>query len=123
MAAIERDLVPPSVATAPSAGNRLWLSLIAHEEVLLLALFLLVAAFFAITVPAARAASTYLDLLRDVSPNLVAAIGVTLLLLAGEFDLSIGAMLAFTGVVTVATFNATGNMWLGILAGLLTGPL
>ena len=32
-------------------------------------------------------------------------------------------MLAFTGVVTVSTFNATDNMWLGILAGLLTGPL
>jgi ribose/xylose/arabinose/galactoside ABC-type transport system permease subunit len=32
-------------------------------------------------------------------------------------------MLAFTGVVTVETFNATDNMWLGILAGLLTGPL
>jgi ribose/xylose/arabinose/galactoside ABC-type transport system permease subunit len=44
-------------------------------------------------------------------------------MLAAEFDLSIGAMLAFTGVVTVATFNATGSMWLGILAGLLTGPI
>ena len=32
-------------------------------------------------------------------------------------------MLAFTGVVTVTAFNATGNMWLGILAGLLIGPL
>ena len=48
---------------------------------------------------------------------------MTLLLLAGDFDLSVGSMLAFTGVVTVWTFNATDNMWVGILAGLLTGPL
>lgn len=86
-------------------------------------LFLAVVAFFAATEPAARSSGTYLDLLRDVSPNLIGAVGVTLLLLAGEFDLSIGSMLAFTGVVTVETFNATGNMWLGMLAGLLTGPL
>jgi ribose transport system permease protein len=123
MAAIERDRVPPGAVKEQSAANRLLLSLIEHEEVLLLTLFLLVAAFFAIAVPSARSGSTYLDLLRDVSPNLIAAVGVTLLLLAGEFDLSVGAMLAFTGVVTVSTFNATGNMWLGILAGLLTGPL
>jgi ribose/xylose/arabinose/galactoside ABC-type transport system permease subunit len=44
-------------------------------------------------------------------------------MLAGEFDLSIGAMLALTGVVTVTVSNVTGNMWIGILAGLLMGPL
>ena len=122
MAAIEHDRVAPA-ARQPSALHRLVLPLIRHEEIALFALFLLVAAFFAIAVPSSRGANTYLDLLRDVSPNLIAAIGVTLLLLAGEFDLSIGSMLAFTGVVTVWTFNATDSMWLGILAGLLTGPL
>ncbi len=86
-------------------------------------MFLIVSGFFAVAVPAAREPGTYLDLLRDVSPNLIAAIGVTLLLLAGQFDLSVGSMLAVTGVVTVSVFNLTDNMWLGIIAGLLTGPL
>jgi ribose transport system permease protein len=123
MAAIEQDRSAPA-ARRPSQGvSRLLLPLIRHEEVLLFTLFLLVAAFFAITVPSARSGSTYLDLLRDVAPNLIAAIGMTLLLISGQFDLSVGSMLAFTGVVTVTTFNATDNMWLGILAGLLTGPL
>lgn len=106
-----------------SGWQRLLLPLARHEEVGLLALFVLVAAFFAVVEPAARSGGTYLDLLRDASPNLIAAIGLTMLLLAGEFDLSIGSMLAFTGVATVWTFNATDSMWLGILAGLLTGPL
>lgn len=123
MAAIERDRAAPLAPRQIGGWRRALVPLIRHEEVLLFALFLLVAAFFAISVPSARSASTYLDLLRDVSPNLIAAIGVTLLLLSGEFDLSIGSMLAFAGVVTVATFNATDSMWLGILAGLLTGPL
>src|SRR3954447_92521 len=123
MAAIEQDRAAPLAARAPSAPNRWLVSLLRHEEVLLFTIFLLVSAFFAITVPAARSGTTYLDLLRDVSPNLIAAIGMTLLLISGEFDLSVGSMLAFTGVVTVSTFNATGSMWLGMLAGLLTRPL
>jgi ribose/xylose/arabinose/galactoside ABC-type transport system permease subunit len=123
VAAIEQDRSAPLTVRPSNAPPRWLVSLIRHEEVLLFAVFLLVAAFFAITVPAARSGTTYLDLLRDVSPNLIAAIGVALLLISGEFDLSVGSMLAFTGVVTVSTFNATDNMWLGILAGLLTGPL
>lgn len=124
MAAIEQDRIPPAPARQqPSALSRFLLPLIRHEEVLLFTIFLLVAAFFAIAVPSSRTPTTYLDLLRDVSPNLIAAIGVTLLLIAGNFDLSIGSMLAFSGVVTVWAFNASDSMWLGILAGLLSGPL
>ena len=65
-------------------------------------LLLALVAFLMVTVPTSRQARTYFDLLREVSPNLIAAIGITLLMLAGEFDLSIGSMLAVTGVVTVA---------------------
>lgn len=123
MAAIEQDRIAPVTARQPSALSRLLLPLIRHEEVLLFTIFLLVAGFFALAVPAARTGGTYLDLLREVSPNLIAAIGMTLLLIAGEFDLSVGSMLAFSGVVTVTAFNVTGSMWLGIVAGVLSGPL
>ncbi len=110
------------VARRP-AWHRFAVPVARHEEVSLLALFLVVCAFFVAVESGARNGGTYLDLLRDASPNLIAAVGLTLLLLCGEFDLSIGAMLAFTGVATVTVFNATDNMWLGIVAGLLTGPL
>ena len=95
--------------------------LLANESVLLGILVLALIIILTIAVPSARQSRIYFDLLREISPNLVAAVGVALLMLAGEFDLSIGAMLALTGVVTVSVFNATGNMWLGILAGLLIG--
>jgi ribose/xylose/arabinose/galactoside ABC-type transport system permease subunit len=124
MSAIEHDRGPlPLVKRQPGGLSRILLPVIRHEEIVLFGLFLIVAVFFAIAVPSSRGSGTYLDLLRDVSPNLIAAIGVTLLLLSGEFDLSVGSMLAFTGVVTVWTFNATDNMWIGIAAGLLSGPL
>lgn len=107
----------------PSEGVVWWRRLLRYEELGLLLLLVLVVGFFAVQVPTARQGGTYIDLLREVAPNMVAAVGITLLLLSGELDLSIGSMLAFTGVVTVSVFNATGSMWLGIIAGLLTGPL
>ena len=86
-------------------------------------LLLAVIAFFWIQEPSVRQERVYWDLLREISPNLIAAIGATMLMLAGEFDLSIGSMLAVTGITTVAVFNGTDNMWLGIFAGLMTGPI
>lgn len=97
--------------------------LLQHEEAILALLLLGLMVFLAIAVPTSRQPRTYFDLLREVSPNLIAAVGITLLMLAAEFDLSIGSMLALTGVMTVTIFNVTGSMWLGILAGLLIGPI
>jgi ribose/xylose/arabinose/galactoside ABC-type transport system permease subunit len=111
------------VPTRRGGWRRLLLPIARNEELGLLLLFVAVAGFFLLAAPASRTPNTFLDLLRDASPNLIAAVGLTLLLLSGELDLSIGSMLAFTGVATVWTFNATGSMWLGILVGLLTGPL
>ena len=99
------------------------LRILQHEEIVLFVLLVAVTLYFMITVPAMRQSRVYFDLLRQVSPNLIAAVGFATLMIGGEFDLSIGSMLAFTGIVTVSVFNATDNMWLGIAAGLLTGPL
>lgn len=91
------------------------------EELGLLLIFLGVTAFFLIVEPSARSPRVYYDLLRELAPNLLAMIGVASLMLAGEFDLSIGSMLAVSGVVTISVFNAADSMWLGIAAGLASG--
>ena len=97
--------------------------LVLTREAGLVILLLAVVALFLILEPSTRQQRVYWDLLREISPNLIAAIGVTMLMLAGEFDLSIGSMLAVVGVTTIVVFNGTNNMWLGIIAGLATGPL
>jgi ribose/xylose/arabinose/galactoside ABC-type transport system permease subunit len=94
-----------------------------YEELGLFVLLGLVVAFFMVVEPSSRQTRVYWDLLREVSPYLIVGVGMTMLLLSAQFDLSVGAMLAFTGVVTVDVFNRTDNMWAGIVAGLLTGPL
>ncbi len=104
------------------AASRISRWLLTREAGLLI-LLLAVVVLFWILEPSTRQQRVYWDLLREISPNLIAAIGVTMLMLAGEFDLSIGSMLAVTSVTTVVVFNGTDNMWLGIIAGLATGPI
>lgn len=120
MAVAGRSMSPPTVVP----GWKRWLARWARNEEWSLVLLLgLVIAFFLAVEPSTRQFRVYWDLLREVSPTLIAAVGITMLLLSGEFDLTIGSMLAFTGVATVDAFNRTDSMWIGILIGLLTGPL
>jgi ribose/xylose/arabinose/galactoside ABC-type transport system permease subunit len=103
---------------------RRWLAWWSRNEEWSLVLFLgLIVGFFLAVEPSTRQGRIYWDLLREVTPTLICAVGITMLLLSGEFDLTIGSMLAFTGVATVDAFNRTDSMWLGIMIGLMTGPL
>lgn len=93
------------------------------KEFGLILLLLGVILFFYTQEDSARQTRVYFDLLREVSPNVIAMIGIAMLMISGEFDLSIGSMLAVSGVTTVAVFNATDNMYMGIAAGMATGPI
>jgi ribose transport system permease protein len=60
-------------------------------------------------------------LLSQVSMVAITAIGMTLLMIAGEVDLSVGSMQAFVGVVVMTVLNDTKSLPLGIAAGLGIG--
>lgn len=51
----------------------------------------------------------------------IIALGMTLIIITGNIDLSVGSQLAATGLVTLAVFNQTSSVILGIGAGILTG--
>lgn len=121
MAAVDPTVVPVS-AVVP--GWKRSLGRYARNEDLSLVLFLaVVIGFFLVAEPSSRQGAVYWDLLRQISPYLICGVGMTLLLLAGRLDLTVGSMLAFTSVVTVDVFNRADSMWIGIVVGLLTGPL
>ncbi|HET9662016.1 MAG TPA: ABC transporter permease [Thermomicrobiales bacterium] len=94
-----------------------------NEELSLLLILAIVVGFFLAVEPVTRQRKVYWDLLWEISPTLIAAVGITMLMLAAQFDLSIGSMLAFAGVATVTAMNRTDSMWIGIAIGLATGPL
>lgn len=60
-------------------------------------------------------------LLSQMSMTMITAIGMTLLIIDGEVDLSVGSMQAFAGVVAMQVLNATTNLWAGIGIAILIG--
>jgi ribose transport system permease protein len=72
------------------------------------------------------------NILRQISVNLCLSIGMTLIILSGGIDLSVGAILALSGAVAAGVLkNGIGIPWLdihiqftltgGIIAGILVG--
>lgn len=51
----------------------------------------------------------------------IIALGMTLIIITGGIDLSVGSQLAASGLIAISVLNATGNIPLGILAALMFG--
>lgn len=65
-----------------------------------------------------------LNVLRQVSTNAFIAIGMTLVIILAGIDLSVGSIMALSGVVTGGLIAFSGvPMWLAVIAGLLIGIL
>jgi ribose/xylose/arabinose/galactoside ABC-type transport system permease subunit len=60
-------------------------------------------------------------MLRASSIELIAALGMTVAMVAGQVDLSIGSLLAVVGVASVTIYNATDSVAVTIVAGLAVG--
>jgi ribose transport system permease protein len=92
---------------------------------LLIAIVLLLL-LFRICVPSFLHPDNLLDLTQQISINAILAFGMTLVILSGGIDLSVGALLALVGTTTVY-FLTTGQTALGLFlavpAGLLVAAL
>jgi len=103
----------PSVRVSRSAFLR-------HPALALVGAIILLLGLFAVWVPGGRFLTTenLLDLAQQISVNAIIAFGMTLVILIGGIDLSVGAVVALVGVVTV-TFLPHGLVG-GLVTGLLT---
>jgi len=67
-------------------------------------------------------AQNLLNVLRQTSTNMFIAIGMTLVIILAGIDLSVGSIMAASGVVTGGLIAYSGvPLWLAVLAGLLIG--
>lgn len=83
----------------------------------LLAAIVVLLAVFRLWVPRFLTSENLLDLAQQIAINGILAYGMTLVILIGGIDLSVGALVALTGTVTVALMARSG-LGLGLLAGL-----
>jgi ribose transport system permease protein len=79
---------------------------------------------FAIWVPNGHflTAGNLIDLAQQISVNAILAFGLTLVILVGGVDLSVGALVAFAGVVGVSLLEPCG-LWVGLIAALAVTAL
>lgn len=82
--------------------------------------FLLV--LFSILSPNFLQASTFVTILRESSVLLVVAVGMTLVIIQGSIDLSVGATVSLAGLVAASVGKET-NVFVAVLAALAVGLL
>jgi ribose/xylose/arabinose/galactoside ABC-type transport system permease subunit/ABC-type branched-subunit amino acid transport system ATPase component len=93
------------------AGNRVGLLLIAVT----------LAGFFSVVFPNFGTLGNASSITISLAAITIAAVGSAFLIILGRIDLSIGSMYSLVAVTVAIVNQATGNAWLGALAGLLTG--
>lgn len=86
-----------------------------------LAILLLIAVFWAVLPGTFMTARNWLNISQQVSMLVVVAAGMSVVMAAGDFDLSVGSMASLAGVTAAAAFVGGAPVWLGIAAALAVG--
>jgi simple sugar transport system permease protein len=115
----------PAPAGAPAeAGNRVQLGLsnrlLARPEIGALVAAIVLAIFFLVVAPPFRSADSWLTVLYQSSTIGIVAVGVGMLMIGGEFDLSAGVMVTSAGLVNAMFSYQLGiNLWVGAVIALV----
>jgi ribose transport system permease protein len=94
-----------------------------YEQIPLLVALIVICVFLSVNSDFFLTKDNIMNVLRQSSIEMIAALGMTVALLAGQVDLSIGSLLAIVGIAMVTIYNGTGSVTLAISAGILIGAL
>jgi ribose transport system permease protein len=97
--------------------------LVRYNELGLLLVAVVLFLFFSIASPYFFRVKNLSNVLGQISITTISAVGLSLLLISGEVDISIGSLQAVVALPLLLVMNATGSFWLGIIPALLTGVL
>lgn len=107
-------------------GRQFWASarrLGTSQEALILLAVLVMGTVLSVASPAFLTGRNLQTLLAQTSIVAITAVGMTLLIIAGEIDLSVGSQQAFVGVLAMQVLNATRSMVAAIAFALALGAL
>lgn len=92
-------------------------------ELGLLLIFIIVFLFFSFSSEYFFTVRNVSNILGQISMTLIAAIGLAIVIISGEVDISIGSLQAVVALPLLLVMNATGNFWLGAIVALLAGAV
>ena len=99
-----------------------WMREFAVEAMLLAALGILVVMMAQLS-PAFLTTRNLFNIVRFIAEIGLISLGMTMVILTGGIDLSVGSILGMCGIVMGALFTAGTNIWLAALVALLLGGL
>ena len=113
----------PSSAAPSEASNRVTLSLsnrlLGRPEIGALVAAIVIFIFFLIVAPAFRSAPAFFTVLYQSSTIGIVAVGVGMLMIGGEFDLSAGVLVTAAGLLNAMFCYQLGiNLWVGAFLSL-----
>ena len=91
------------------------------ERLLPFASLLAISILLTIAAPEFLSSENVLDVLRRGSAVAIAAVGMTLVIILGEIDLSVGSTVAWSGVVGAVAAKAGAPLPVAVLAGIAAG--
>lgn len=116
-------LADPADSAAPASGTRRGRSESALRDVLgLAAVYAVIFVALALLSPFFLSAENLVNLLMATAILAIVAVFTTMLMISGGLDLSVGAVVALTGVV-IAVLQPLIGIWPAALIGLLAGVL
>jgi ribose transport system permease protein len=105
----------PQTSTTKSRLSWLW------SEYSVIIAFLVIFIAAAVMNPRFLDINNQLNILMQVSIIGIVALGMTVVMLSGGIDLSVGSVLVFVGVISVLAMNATGSIFVAIITALAVG--
>jgi L-arabinose transport system permease protein len=118
--ALSKTPGPPASRDAGSFWSRLLAFLFEYNLILI---FLILFAALSLSVQYFFTLQNMLGLALSVSQIGMVACTMMFCLASRDFDLSVGSVVAFTGVLSATVINATDNLWLGVVAALACGSI
>jgi ribose/xylose/arabinose/galactoside ABC-type transport system permease subunit len=94
-----------------------------YNELGLLLVAVILFVFFSIGSPYFFKVRNLSNVLGQISMTMIAAVGMSLLVIVGEVDLSVGSLQAVVALPLLIIMNKTGSFWLGVIPALATGLL
>ena len=95
--------------------------LAATRELTLLAVILVIVAAMSVASPFFFTMANFRAISIGMAPTAIIAVGMTILLISGGFDLSVGAVLALSSTLTALTIVSGASIPVAVVVGLLSG--
>jgi ribose transport system permease protein len=90
----------------------------------IIGVLILIAVVLSFLSPVFLTTSNIMSVLLQISNNMYLALGMTMIIIIGGIDLSVGSIVAMSGTLTVGLIVTNGlPIWLAILLGLLVGTV